>query len=66
MLRPLRPESNDSALDSANIRYPNSHTSTAREQPPSDLPVKLDRSEARRSLTGKDTIAARAVGLPGA
>lgn len=28
------------------------------EQPLSVLPVKLDRSEARRSLTGKDTIAA--------
>gem|GEM_PF-5359392 len=29
------------------------------EQPLSVLPVKLDRSEARRSLTGEDTIAAQ-------
>jgi len=37
-------------LESANFLCP--------EQPPSVLPVKLDRSEARRSLTGKDTIEA--------
>lgn len=43
------------ASESSNIDQPHLHCPG---QPPFVMPVKLDRSEARRSLTGKDTMAA--------